>query len=141
MFKELFLKANKLLSEKVSPDCSTGPGVIPEGPWKGFEVIRTNHLDDVRDSGRQRDHGFDCDTFDAIITKLMQKRPLGLNSGKMQLTWKNSKGYQAVVIQIDKEKKTITFITVMQMNRKKANQYETKGAPSIDLGIIKEPNV
>lgn len=133
MFKELF-------TEKVSPDCSTGAGVIPEGPWKDFKVVRTSHLDDKRDTGRDRDHGFNCDTFDAIITKLMQKRPLGLKSGKMQLTWKNPKGYQAVVVNISTDAKTITFITVMQMNRKKATQYETKGAPSIDLGIIKEPN-
>ncbi len=132
MFKELF--------EKVSPDCSTGGGEIPDGPWKDYRVIRTSHLDDERGTGRERDYGFDCDTFDALITKLMQKRPMGLRDGKMQLTWKNSKGYQAVVVSVQTSKKTITFITVMQMNRKKATQYETKGAPSIDLGIIKEPN-
>ena len=28
MFREIF--------EKVSPDCSTGPGVIPNGPYKGL---------------------------------------------------------------------------------------------------------
>lgn len=139
--KEIFAKI-EALNEKVSPDCSTGPGVIPDGPWKEYEVIRTNHLDDPRNppNPKQRDAGFDCDTFDAIITKLMQKRPLGLRGGKMQLTWKNPRGYQAVVVNIDTSKKTITFITVMQMDRKKATQYETKGAPSIDLGIIKEPN-
>lgn len=134
------MKFKELFTEKVSSDCSTGPGVIPEGPWKGFKVVRTSHLDDKRDSGRDRDHGFDCDTFDALITKLMQKRPMGLKSGKMQLTWKNTKGYQAVVINISTDQQTITFVTVMQMNRSKATQYETKGAPSIDLGIIKEPN-
>ncbi len=85
MFKELF-------TERVSPDCSTGPGIIPDGPYKGWEIVRTNHLDDKRDTGRERDDGFDCQTFDAIISKLMQKRPLGLKSGKMQLTWKNAKG-------------------------------------------------
>ena len=132
MFKELF--------EKVSKDCSTGPGVIPDGPYKGWKIIRTGHLDDKRDSGRDRDHGFTCSTFDALITKLMQKRPMGLKSAKMQLTWKNSKGYQAVVVNVSNDQKQITFVTVMQLNRNKATQYETKGAPNIDLGIIKEPN-
>ena len=132
----------KLYLEKVSGDCLTGAGEIPDGPWKGYKVIRTNHLDDPRNppDPTQRDQNFDCSTFDGIITKLMQKRPLGLKSGKMQLTWKNSRGYQAVVVNISTDNKTITFITVMQLNRKKSTQYETKGAPSIDLGILKEPN-
>lgn len=134
MFKELF-------TEKVTPDCSNGPGVIPEGPWKGFKVVRTSHLDDKRKpSNKDRDDGFDCQTFDALITKLMQKRPLGLKSGKMQITWKNKDGVQAAVINISNDQKTITFITVMQLNRSNASKYETKGAPNIDLGLVKEPN-
>ena len=138
MFKELFIE----LTEKVSKDCSTGSGVIPDGPWKEYKVIRTSHLDEPRNppNPKQRDDSFICNTFDLIITKLMQKRPLGLKSGKVQLTWKNPKGYQAVVVNISTDLKTITFITVMQLNRKKATQYETKGAPSIDLGLIKTPN-
>ena len=135
-------KEYNALYEKVSPDCSTGPGVIPEGPWKGFKVVRTGHLDDPRNppSKKQRDDSFDCDTFDALITKLMQKRPMGLKSGKMQITWKNKEGYQAAVINISNDNQTITFITIMQMNRSSATKYETKGAPNIDLGLIKEPN-
>ena len=131
----------KYLNEKVSPDCSTGAGVIPDGPWKDYEVIRTSHLDDPRNppDPKQRDHDFICLDFDAIITKLMQKRPMGLREGKTQLTWKNSKGYQAMVINISNRQKSITVITIMQMNRKKSTQYETKGAPNIDLGIIKSP--
>ncbi|MCD6435379.1 MAG: hypothetical protein J7L15_03245 [Clostridiales bacterium] len=133
MFKELF--------EKVSPDCSTGPGVIPDGPYSSWKIIRTAHLDEPRNpsSSKQRDADFTCSTFDALITKLTQKR-FNLKSGKLQLTWKNSKGYQAVVVNVSNDNKTITFVTVMQLNRNKATQYETKGAPNIDLGIIKEPN-
>lgn len=131
----------KLYLEKVSPDCSTGAGVIPDGPYKGWKVVRTSHLDDKREPSKlDRDHGFDCDTFDTLITKLTQKRPMGLKSGKLQITWKNPKGYQACVINISNDTKSITFITVMQLSRGRANQYETKGAPSIDLGIVKEPN-
>ena len=138
-FNELMNPIN--LVERVSPDCSTGAGEITTaGPWKDFKVIRTSHLDDERNTGRERDHGFDCDTFDAIITKFLQKRPLGIKDGKVQLTWKNSKGYQAAVVQVSNSKKNITFVTIMQLNRKKATQYETNGDPSIDLGIIKEPN-
>ena len=131
MFKELFL-------EKVSQDCSTGNGTIPDGPYKGWEIIRTSHLDQER-NGKERDAGFNCSTFDALITKLLQKRPLGLKDGKMQLSWKNSKGYQAVVVGVDNSKKSIVFVTVMQLNKKKSTDYHTKGAANINLGNLKEP--
>ena len=42
MFYELFL-------EKVSNDCQTGAGVVPNvGPFKDFKIIRTSHLDNKR---------------------------------------------------------------------------------------------
>ncbi len=135
MFKELFIE----LIEKVSPDCSTGDGVIPDGPYKGWHLIRTSHLDHVRPNGKQRDDSFDCSTFDAVITTLLQKRPLGLKDGKMQLTWKNKRGFQALVVGIDNSKKSIVFVTIMQLNKKKATDYHTKGAANINLGILREP--
>ena len=132
MFRELF--------EKVSPDCSTGNGVIPDGPYKGWHIVRTNHLDDTRKTGKERDHGFDCDTFDAIVTKLLQKRPMNIKDGKYSLSWRNIDGYQNVVVSVNNSQKSITFITVIQMNKKKAGDYHSKsGQISIDLGIIKEP--
>ena len=125
--------------EKVSPNCDTGSGVIPDGPYKGWKVYRTSHLDDIRKpSNKERDDGFSCATFEVLVKKFLQKRALGINSGKYQLTWKNSRGYQAVVVNVTNDNKTISFITVMQLNKKAARDYYAKG-PSIDLGLIKEP--
>ncbi len=129
------------LQEKVSQDCSTGSGVIPDGPYKGWKLIRTSHLDDDRKSGMDRDENFDCDTFDAIVTKFLQKRPMGLKDGKYSLSWKNANGYQNTVVAVRNSDTSITFITVIQMNKKSARDYHhKKGQSSIDLGIIKEPN-
>ena len=131
------------LLEKVSKDCSTGDGIIPDGPYKGWKVWRTNHLDKPRYptiSSVERDEGFECDTFDALVSTLLKKRPLGLKDGKTQITWKNTEGIQACMLDIDNKKKTITFITVMQLNKSRSTQYETKGSPSIDLGNLNEPN-
>ncbi len=132
-FKEIF--------EKVSQDCSTGAGEIPSGPYKGWKAIRTNHLDDTRPpSERERDANFDCQTFDALIDGFLKKRPLGVQDGKYQITWKNKKGVQAFVINVDNSKKVITFITVMQLNKRSPQDYHAKGARAIDLGKILEPN-
>jgi hypothetical protein len=132
----------EFLSEKVSPDCSTGAGIIPEGPWKGFKVVRTNHLDEPRPpKDKERDEGFDCDTFDSLIKGLIKKRPIGLPSGDFAIFWKNSKGWQTAMININKERKTITFITVIQKNKKSMNDYRVKsGTSKINLGNIPEPN-
>ena len=132
------------LQEKVSPDCSTGAGELPPvvGPWKDFVAIRTNHLDDIRPpSSKERDAGFDCQSFDHIIKALFRKRPLGLAAGKYQLAWKNKKGYQTGIVSIDTNKKTITWITIMQLNKKRALDYHPKpGDRLLDLGMVNEPN-
>ena len=129
------------LREVVSPDCADGAGVVPNGPYKGWKLIRTSHLDSKRPpSERDRDHGFVCLDFNKIVTKLTQKRPFGLKDGKTQIVWQNEKGYQSAVVAVDNNKKTITFVTIIQLNKKTATKYETKGMSSINLGIIKSPN-
>ncbi len=128
------------LKEKVSPDCSDGPGVIPIGPWKDFKVIRTSHLDDDRKTGKDRDFGWQCDEFDTVMTKLFQKRPLGIKDAKYTITWKNKKGYQSAVVSINNKKKTATFITIMQLNKKSSRDYIKSGTTLIDLGPLKIPN-
>ena len=135
MFKELFL-------EKVTPDCSTGSGVIPDGPWKGYKIIRTSHLDEPRNppSPIQRDQGITCDYFDEVAKALFRKRPLGLQDGKYALFWKNSRGVQNAMVQIDTDRKTITFVTMMQLNKRSINDYRLRpGDIKLDLGVIKEP--
>ena len=133
MFKELF--------EKVSPDCSTGSGVIPEGPWHGYKIIRTSHLDDPRNppSPIQRDQGVTCDFFDEIAKALFRKRPLGLQSGQYAIFWKNSRGVQNAMIDIKSEKKTITFVTMIQQNKPMTKYRVRAGTIKLDLGIVKEP--
>ena len=139
MFIEIFME----LTEKVSPNCDNGAGELPPvvGPWQGFTVIRTNHLDDIRPpSSKERDDGFDCKSFDFIIKALFRKRPLGLTAGKYQLAWKNNKGYQTGIVNIDTSKKPITWITIMQLNKKRATDYHPKpGDRLLDLGIVNEP--
>ena len=59
MFIEIIKNQAININEKVSPDCSDGAGIIPEGPYKGWKVYRTNHIDDIRkETGKERDHGF-----------------------------------------------------------------------------------
>ena len=133
MFKEIFR-----LFEKVSPDCSTGAGVIPDGPWNNYKIIRTNHLDDLR-NGKERDQGVTCDYFDEIAKALFRKRPLGLNAGDYALFWTNSKGTQVAMVDINTEKKTITFVTMIQQD-KAMNKYKIKaGTKKLDLGRVLEP--
>ena len=127
------------LSEQVTPDCANGAGVVPDGPYKGWKLVRTSHLDDKRGS-KDRDDGFDCETFDELMGAMNKKRPLGINDGTWQLAWKNSKGYQTAIVSIDNSKKQITFITVMQLNKKKALDYHPKkGDKFLDLGKVLEP--
>jgi len=129
------------LIEKVSGDCSTGSGVVPEGPWQGYKIIRTSHLDDPRNppSEIQRDQGVDCKFFDEIAKALFRKRPLGLKSGQYAIFWTNSRGTQNAMVDIKAEKKTITFVTMIQQN-KPMNKYRVRsGTVKLDLGIVKEP--
>jgi hypothetical protein len=138
-FKQFFM-------EVVTKDCSTGAGEIPDGPYKGWKVIRTRHLDEPRPpSDEERDEGFDCKTFEKIVMTFLQKRPLGIQDGSYQLVWKNDKGYQVVVVDVNNKDKKITFITVIQGNKKNPIGYMT--APSmkkhqrlINLGKIDEPD-
>ena len=131
----------KSFLEKVSKDCSTGAGVVPDGPWNGYKIIRTNHLDDPRNpsSNVQRDQGVTCDFFDEIAKALFRKRPLGLRDGTYAIFWKNSNGVQNAMVDIDTNRKTITFVTMI-MQSKPMNKYRIKkGTMKLDLGIVKEP--
>ncbi len=137
-FKEYLAKD---LAEKVAPNCEAGGGEIPSGPYKGWKVIRTNHLDDIRPpSEKERDEGFDCDTFDKLIYAFLSKRPLGINDGSYSLTWKNSKGHQNFVVSANNDKKTLTVVTIIQLNRKDQNGYHAKDSASIFLGNINKPS-
>jgi len=139
MFKEFFESFE--INEKVSADCSTGSGVVPKiGPYKDFVVVRTSHLDDERSPGIQRDQNFDCDTFDQIAKAFFRKRPLGVADGDYSLFWKNSRGVQSAVININNKTKKLTFVTIMQLNKRSVNDYRIKQKTiKIDLGVIKEP--
>jgi hypothetical protein len=109
MFKELFC-------EKVSPNCDNGSGVAPV-TIKGWKVIRTEHLDDPRPpSGKERDEGFTCDTFEELVEQFLKKRPL-IQSGNYNITWKNSKGYQSMIVSVNAEAKEMTFITIIHGNK------------------------
>jgi hypothetical protein len=134
MFKEIFR-----LFEKVSRDCSNGPGIVPDGPYKGWELIRTSHLDEPRKNGKERDHDWNCQSFDNLVTKFLQKRPLGINDGKYTLTWKNSDGYQSCIVSVDNSRKSITFVTIMMLNKKSTRDYTKVGSTLINLGVIQLP--
>jgi len=132
-FKELF--------DSVSKDCSTGAGIVPGGPWNGYKIIRTNHLDEPRkEAGVQRDHGVTCDFFDEIAKALFRKRPLGLRDGDYAIFWRNSSGVQNAMIDINTKRKTITFVTMIQHSKSNATKYKLRsGSSKLNLGIVKEP--
>ena len=135
------LPSTFMIVEKVSGDCSTGSGVVPGGPWNGYKIIRTSHLDEPRNppSPIQRDQGVTCNYFDEIAKALFRKRPLGMKTGDYAIFWKNAKGVQNAMVRIDAEKKTITFVTMIQQS-KPMNKYRVKqGTVKLDLGIVKEP--
>ena len=137
MFIEIFL-------EKVSPDCSTGAGIVPSiGPYKGFKVVRTSHLDDPRNppNPEERDDGFDCDTFDTLAKKFFQKRPLGVADGDYSIFWKSPKGTESAIVNVNNTSKKFTFVTIMQLHKRNMNDYRIKQKTiKIDLGNIPEPN-
>jgi hypothetical protein len=129
------------LLEKVSSDCSSGPGIIPAGPFAGYKVLRVKHLDSKRKDGKERDYGFDCETFEALVMGLSRIKgiPSMKHMGEYQIVWKNRKGYQAAAIEVDHERKIVKFITVMQLNRQCQTCYHSKGRPEIYIGPIDEP--
>ena len=137
MFLELF-------TEKVNSDCSQGSGVIPTiGPYKDFVVVRTSHLDDPRNppDETQRDAGFDCDSFDDITTAFFRKRPLGVADGDYSIFWKNAGGVQTAIININNKTKKLTYITIMQLNKRNMNDYRIKKKTiKLDLGRVNEPD-
>jgi len=131
------------LCEVVSGDCSSGAGIIPTiGPYKDFKVKRTNHLDDPRNppNPEQRDQGFDCQSFDHITTAFFRKRPLGVSDGDYSLFWKNEKGVQTAIVNINNKSKTFTYVTIMQLNKRNMNDYKIKQKTiKLDLGKVLEP--
>jgi len=125
------------LSEKVSPDCSTGNGAMFKvGDWV---IGRTNHLDDPRPpSEKERDDGFFCKEFIKIIQMFMKVRPYEIQEGKYNLVFKNKLGFQNCVISVNSEFKTMTFITIMQLNKKNMSDYTVKnGDKKIYIGEVK----
>jgi hypothetical protein len=135
MFYELF-------AEKVSGDCSTGAGIVPNvGPFKDFKILRTSHLDNKRGtSSKERDEDFDCQSFDLILKKFFQKRPLGVQDGDYSLFWENKEGVQSMIININNEEKALSIITIMQLNKNNMNNYRIKQKTiKINLGKIQEP--
>ncbi len=87
--------------------------------------MRTNHLDDYR-IDKQRDYGYTCEKFEKIIEILFKKRPLGIDSGKYNLIFKENGDYQSVIIAVDKTNKKITFITIMNLNLNSIHDYKYK---------------
>jgi hypothetical protein len=119
MFYELFF-------EKVSPDCSTGAGVAPV-KVNGWSIIRTSHLDDKRgDSTRDRDYGFECDTFEELVEKFLNSRKNNPPSGDYSITWITKKGYQNMIVSVDAENKKMTFVTIIALNKKTADYRSMK---------------
>ena len=133
----------QFINEKVSPDCGSGPGIIPAGPFAGYKVLRVRHLDAKRKDGKERDYGFNCNTFQAIVNALSRIKgiPSMRHMGEYQIVWKNKKGYQAAAIEVNHSDKIVKFITVMQLNRKCQTCYHSKGRPEIYLGPIDEPKI
>ena len=132
----------KTFFEKVSLDCQTGAGIVPNvGPFKDFKIVRTNHLDQKR-QGKERDEDFTCNSFDEIIKRFFQKRPLGVSDGDYSLFWKNEYGVQCMIININNNPqiKSLTVLTIMQLNKRHMNDYRIKQKTiKIDLGRIPEP--
>jgi hypothetical protein len=105
-------------------------------------IVRTSHLDDPRNppSPIQRDQNFDCDSFDEIMKDFFRKRPLGVSDGDYSIFWKNQKGVQTAIINVNNKTKKITWVTIMQLNKRSMNDYKIKQKTiKIDLGNIPEP--
>jgi hypothetical protein len=112
--------------ERVSRDCSTGNG--PMMKIKGWIIGRTSHLDDPRPpSEKERDDGFYCDEFSSIIKMFLRKRPMNVADGKYHLIYKDKNGYQNCVVSVNNEYHTMTFITIMQLNKRNPDAYKIRG--------------
>jgi len=121
MIRELILS----IQERVYRDCSTGSG--PMMKVGGWIIGRTSHLDDPRPpSEKQRDDGFYCNEFAKVIKMFLKKRPIGISSGKWHLIYKNENGYQNCVVAVNEEFHTMTFVTIMQLNKRSHNDYRIK---------------
>ncbi len=131
------MKFKKFL-EKVSKDCSDGRGIIPDGPYKGWKVLRTSHLDDLR-GNKQRDHNFECDDFEKLVMRFLEKRPLGIEDGEYSVTWKNKNGFQNMVISVDNKFKIITFITIIQLDKKTPKYTLKSKTRQVYLGNVDAP--
>jgi hypothetical protein len=112
--------------ERVSRDCSTGNGAMMK--INGWIIGRTSHLDDPRPpSEKERDDGFYCKEFANIIKMFLKKRPMNIADGKYHLVYKDENGYQNCVVAVNNSFKTMTFITIMQLNKRNPNDYKTRG--------------
>ncbi len=130
MIREAVLK----VLERVSPDCSTGNGAMFKlGTWI---IGRTSHLDDPRPpSEKERDDGFFCKEFIGIVKLFLKKRPIEIQDGKYHLIYQDANGYQNCLVSVNNEFKTMTFVTIMQLNKKTPNDYKIKnGEKMLVLG-------
>lgn len=123
--------------ERVSQDCSTGSGAMMKiGKWI---VGRTSHLDDKRPpSEKERDDGFFCKEFIKVVQMFMKKRPMDIADGKYHLVYKNEHGYQNCVVAVNGDFNTITFVTIIQLNKRSITDYKVKGGDRrIFIGELK----
>lgn len=123
-------------NEKVSPDCSTGNGAMFKvGKWI---VGRTQHLDDPRPpSEKERDDGFFCKEFISVVKLFLKKRPIEISDGKYHLVYKNEGGYQNCLVAVNNEFKTMTFVSIMQLNKNSPSDYKVKnGEKRIFIGNV-----
>jgi len=125
------------IQERVSRDCQTGNGAMMKvGSWI---IGRTSHLDDPRPpSEKERDDGFYCKEFANIIQMFLKKRPMNITDGKYNLIYKNGDGYQNCLVAVNNGFNTMTFVTIMQLNKNNVNDYNVKsGEKRLFIGNVK----
>jgi hypothetical protein len=70
-----------------------------------------------------------------------RKRPLGVSDGDYSIFWRNSKGVQSAVINVNNKTKKITWVTIMQLNKKSPGDYRVKkNTIKLNLGNVPEPS-
>ena len=127
-----------VLNELVSDNCGTGAGLATK--HKGWEIIRTKHLDAPRskDSDVQRDAGYTCAKFVKVVTLFLKHKRITISTGKYNLMYKENKYFQEAVIAIDIELKKIKFVTIMQLNLGKQKEYRNPHKERrIFIGVMK----